>query len=235
MPNKFIQDVRIVLDDRFNEVTRHLDFAKVLIDKKPSTLARLNQDGSLIDLKFNLDRSLIKTISATGYLLIYNMVESTMTSALDAVHQQLHSDELTFSQLNNKLQRICFKNFKSSMTNFEEFKAHNYTFDDALVWLGYQKKKLWNGNVDAEVIYKRAKEYGFNFDLDYHKTLDGMRLMEVKDKRNQLAHGELSFEQCGQDTAIEDLIAIKEQTFFYLEAVLDGVEVYLEQKDYAVA
>lgn len=235
MANTFIQDVRIVLDDRFNEVTRHLEFAKALIEKKPNALARLNPDGSIKDLNFKIDRSLIKTISATGYLLIYNMVESTMTSALDAVHQQLQSDELTFSQLNSKLQKICFKNFKNSMTSYEEFKAHHYTFDDALVWLGYQKKKLWNGNVDAKVIYKRAKEYGFNFELDYQKTLNGERLIEVKDKRNQLAHGELSFEQCGQDTAIEDLIAIKEQSFFYLEAVLDGVEAYLEQKEYAAA
>ncbi|MGB0733147.1 MAG: MAE_28990/MAE_18760 family HEPN-like nuclease, partial [Pontibacterium sp.] len=177
-----------------------------------------------------------KTITATAYLMIYNMVESTMTEAIDAVHQQLRQDNMTFSQLSEKLKEVCFKNFKSSIESTRERQNKGETFDSALVWLGYKKDNHWNGNIDARSIRTTAAKYGFNIaPTDYTATRHGESLLKVKTTRNKLAHGEVSFEECGQGTAIEELMEIHEQAVMYLSAVIDGIETYLDNKAYVAA
>ena len=51
--------------------------------------------------------------------------------------------------------------------------------------------------------------------------------------RNELAHGLVSFEDCGHNTAHDELVTIAGETIRYLEAVLEGIEQYVEQKLYA--
>lgn len=60
-------------------------------------------------------------------------------------------------------------------------------------------------------------------------------LLNIKDKRNALAHGRLSFEQCGQDTAVDALIEYSQQAYSFLEAVLNGIDEYLEGKKYSIS
>lgn len=182
---------------------------------------------------YSIDRSLIKTISATGYLLIYNLLESTMTSALHAIHQQVHDEELAFEQLNNKLQNICWKNFEGAISEKAAKRLQNMAINKALVSLGYHQYRHWSGNIDVKKIQAKAKAYGFEYvyvNGDYEDVK--RNLLSIKDTRNALAHGRVSFEQCGQETAVDALIEYSQQAYAYLEVVLNGIEEYLENKGY---
>jgi len=57
-------------------------------------------------------------------------------------------------------------------------------------------------------------------------------LDDVKEKRNNLAHGTQSFVECGRDYTIEDLNNIKEQTTLFLKGILDGMKEYFDNKLY---
>jgi hypothetical protein len=208
----------------------------MLIDSKANKLAKI-VDESLVEVEgYIIDRGLVKTISATGYLLIYNLVESVMTSALHSVHQQLKDDQLTFSQLSEKLQNVCLGNFKSGFGSFHPDEHNSLTMNEALVWLGYQKNRHWNGNVDFRKIKEKTKKYGIEvvYKGEDHREVKA-NLFDIRKKRNDLAHGELSFEQCGQDTPIEALFIYNEQAYKYLTAVIDGVEKYLVDRKYIAA
>ena len=232
MQDIVIDDVRELLDDRRCEVDRHLSFVKALIDSKSNRIAHVNGELTVFS-DYEIDRALIKTISATGYLLIYNLLESTMTAALDLVHRQLKQEGLRYEQLNEDLRKICLKNFKEAISDKSMEELRGISVDVASVWLGYDSRRLWNGNVDVKKIREKASGYGIRYlyDGDDHDDIR-RNVLNIKEKRNALAHGRLSFEQCGQDTAIDALIGYSAQVYRYLTAVLNGIDCYLIEKAY---
>ena len=234
--NQYVQDVRLLLEERSKEVDRHLEFAKFLIDSRANGLAMYFDGDIRKSFPYVIDRSLVKTIRATGYLLIYNLIESVMTASLDAVHLQLKDESLTFSELSKKMKEICYDNFKKSISEQKISENSELLIDDALVWLGYHRNKHWNGNVDVKSIEAKTKKYGIQViytENDQRELKENF--LDIRRKRNSLSHGELSFEQCGQDTAIESLIEYNRQAFRYLSVVIDGVERYLLEKKYLAA
>ena len=51
----------------------------------------------------------------------------------------------------------------------------------------------------------------------------------VKDRRNGLAHGELSFEQCGSDTSVQFLDSLSSVVLSYLDEVVNNFELFLDE------
>jgi hypothetical protein len=47
-----------------------------------------------------------------------------------------------------------------------------------------------------------------------------------------LAHGGISFEDCGQDTSVDELVAIFDEIKIFIKAVLDGISEYLSTRGY---
>lgn len=67
----------------------------------------------------------------------------------------------------------------------------------------YEKKnKIISGNIDAKLINKILKSYGFSA-LDNPMKI---HLLKVKNLRNKLAHGELTFKEVGRQLVLDDLI-----------------------------
>ncbi len=56
----------------------------------------------------------------------------------------------------------------------------------------------------------------------------------VKDRRNDLAHGTLSFAECGRDYTINDLEEIKNQAVTFLKGLLDGMKLYYDERQYTI-
>ncbi len=232
--NEYIEEIIELLEERSVEIKRHLLFVEELLDSKAQYLAREKQ-GELIKVSdFEIKRGLVKTLSASSYLLIYNLIEAVMKNALDAVHKQLKSEELTFFDLSKSLQKICLKDFNKFTANPEiVLDCGDIQLKDALTWLGYSARNHFNGNIDAKMIQKKARDYGFKVaEHDKRLTDDGKFLTNIRDNRNRLSHGDVSFETCGQEAAIETLIELHEQTVVYLRAVLDGVNTFLLAEGY---
>ena len=54
----------------------------------------------------------------------------------------------------------------------------------------------------------------------------------IKRKRNELAHGKISFEECGQDCSIDELYNMYEQAIVFVGGILDAIEHYLRERLY---
>jgi hypothetical protein len=90
-----------------------------------------------------------------------------------------------------------------------------------------------SGNLDADEIRKVCNGHGIGF-LPDSICKGGARLNDVKTKRNLLAHGTLSFSECGREYSLKDLMDIKEQTYGFLTGLLDGMQKYYDEDGYLV-
>lgn len=88
---------------------------------------------------------------------------------------------------------------------------------------------LYSGNLDALAIKKIFEKCGFIFE---EKTTE---LQTVKTMRNQLAHGEASFEEVGREISSQQIEKLIEKTFDYLEKATQAVTCYLSNKNYLKA
>ncbi len=70
------------------------------------------------------------------------------------------------------------------------------------------------------------KKYGVGFEEKISE------LKTIKDNRNHLAHGELTFEEVGRELSVPQLKNMKEKTFEYMEKVIDSVDAFIKEKRY---
>lgn len=222
-------------NSRCREIERFFEMLLFMRDNRDSRLSGGGASDTEGSSTFVIGRDLEKTLRASAYLMLYNLVEATMTSAIDAIHQHIADEQVGFDELKEDVRRIAIKGLRKaalSETPLELLDAA-IPISSALIWLGFDKKSLFSGNLDGQLIKKKAKEYGF--ELAKHDTAasrDGVRLLSIKTKRNELAHGGISFEDCGQNTSVDELVAIFDETKVFIKAVLDGISDYLLKKIY---
>lgn len=216
---------------RIQEVDGYFIFLESLI-KNTTKLAVLDSYGKYKTQ--SLSSELEKTLKANGFLLLYNLVESTMRNAIEAIFDDLRSKGISFDKIKPEIQitvlqnlQICFKN--SSAQNIHS-KISQISID--IITATFETEKMFSGNVDARVIRERAKKYGFSHSTDCSKTKDGQNLLVVRENRNDLAHGNKSFEEVGRDKTIEELLEIKEEVVEYLRQILENIKDYLDNKEY---
>ncbi len=54
----------------------------------------------------------------------------------------------------------------------------------------------------------------------------------MKSHRNELAHGDVSFQEIGKDYALSDIEDYKKEVIAYLEKIILNIEEYIQNKEY---
>ncbi|MDJ0746277.1 MAG: MAE_28990/MAE_18760 family HEPN-like nuclease [Xenococcaceae cyanobacterium MO_167.B27] len=179
----------------------------------------------------NIDTDLEKTLKATGFLLLYNLIESTIRNAIEAIFDDLKNKNISFDDLRDELKKIIIQNFKKNKSPDQLFKNINNIALD-IISASFDKEKLFSGNIDARKIKKTAEAYGFSYNTNPQKTQNGNDLLTIKTNRNDLAHGFKSFTEVGKDATAEELLQIKKRVICYLREILQNIEIYISQQEY---
>lgn len=185
------------------------------------------------DLKLFHDEQFLKMLKSNALLMLYNLVESTVTGCIKEIYDTLHDQEITYQRVNEKIQKIWFDyKFNDVLNRTANHDSHK---DKALeiINLILQREKLClydedakiSRNLDAKEIRAICKKHGIEF-TSAPESYGGRVLEDVKNKRNHLAHGVISFADCGRDYSMDKLEGIKDQAILYLEGLLDGMECY---------
>lgn len=212
---------------RSKEVSKYFSFLKSL----EQGTTKLSMEGISGKNKIRkIDPELEKTLKASGFLLLYNLLESTMRNAIEAIFEELRSKGVSFDQVRPELKTIVLKNLQRRKPDKVIFKITAISLD--IITAGFDKEDLFSGNIDGKLIREIAGNYGFSFSTNYAKTGDGHDLLTVKTNRNDLAHGIKSFAEVGRDQSMGDLIKIKNKVVKYLRQILQNIETYLTNKDY---
>lgn len=76
--------------------------------------------------------------------------------------------------------------------------------------------KLYSGNLDARQIREISKRLG----VPISNEIIGDNLVKIKNCRNWLAHGEISFQEACRNYSENEIHSISNETFAFLDMVL---------------
>ncbi|RBA25429.1 MAE_28990/MAE_18760 family HEPN-like nuclease [Herminiimonas fonticola] len=209
-------------NDRVNEIKAYFDF----IEKVDSGQIILANRAPRVPVFTNSEQTdLIRTFKASAFLLLYNLMESTVTNSIEAIFDEFENKAISFDACKLQVRRVVLRNLSQHNVNDISLNLNRLAHD--AVTKTFLKKKIVSGNVDASKIRDVADEYGFT-----RPAADGDKLLTVKTKRNDLAHGGKSFGEVGRDYSVPDMIIIKDKVIIYLSAMLSSVATYLAQQHY---
>lgn len=169
---------------------------------------------------------LLKTFKATCYLLLYNLVESTMRNAVEAIFEELKNTGVMFDDCRDELRQEILNNFKRR--SMDKLLPRLLSLARDVVHETFEGNESFAGNLDARAIRKTAKRFGFTEPTGRDYSL----LQTVKDLRNDLAHGVKSFAEVGRNASPQDLKNAREQTVEILSLTLENIKNYLENRHY---
>lgn len=219
-------------NDRVGEITLYYEALKSLYDTK----AVQNNGQKYYDDDF------LKILKSNALLMIYNLVESTIMGGITEIYDDLHQHGVTYRQVRREIQDIWFV-FKFNQV-YDKNAHYNSYRDKAVEIINSilsgetltldRKATNISGNLDAEKIRQVCNEHGISYQTDPN-CKGGYVLADVKEKRNDLAHGTLSFVECGRDYTIDDLEKTKDQTILFLQGILNGMKDYYDRQLYLQA
>lgn len=176
----------------------------------------------------------IAVVRATAMLVLYNAVEASARSAVEAVYDEFESKGIVFGDLKESIRRRIISDFKNNVSADDGKKLKDIAKE--IVIAGFDSRKLFSGNVDAREIRRVADRYGIDISgSDFKRTSHGAKLVEVKNHRNDLAHGHKSFSSVGRDYTTREIVQICRASLAYLDHVLLQVSQYLDQSEFLEA
>ena len=223
MTSALIQD----FTERSKEVSKYFIFLKSL--EQGATKLSINGKDNCSKIR-SIDSELLKTLKASGFLLLYNLAEATMRNVIEAIFDKLRSEGISYDQIRPELKKVVLRNLKKR--NPDKVFSSITAISVDIITAGFDKEELFSGNIDGKKIRDTAKDYGFSHSTNYLKTGDGNDLLTVKTNRNDLAHGIKSFTEVGRDQPADELLEIKNKVVKYLKQILQNIETYLENAEY---
>lgn len=212
---------------RLKEVTLYFDTIKLLDNGDCSIICK---DINGIVKEKIIDNELAKIMKANGFLLLYNLIEATIRNSISAILNSISTDKLTFKLLSDNLKKLWINQEINNTKDISKFKEKVSELSEKILnasLLEFSQECInISGNIDAQKIRDIAKKFG------YLEPKDGRGLQTIKDKRNQLAHGEFTFSDIGKNYTSNDLIEYKSEVVSFIEGVLNNVEVYINTKGY---
>lgn len=182
------------------------------------------------------------TLKAGAILLLYNLVESTISNSVKEIHRAFSDENIKYIELSDKIQEKILKHYYSILKKQEGITEANRITElrkmvsifnmDSVVklyhedFVKYNTGSEFSGNLDAKTIRNVINSYGLEINMESNA------LRVIKDKRNKLSHGELSFrETCNNDT-MPYMNVLKNNTFLFLEEVLSSIKTFINDKKY---
>jgi len=212
---------------RAQEVNDYFIFLEGLI--KQTTKLSIADDAGTYQIQ-SLNPELAKTLRANGFLLLYNLVESTMRNSIEAIFDEFKNQAISFDRLKPAIKMIVIQNMKNRSP--KKIYLHINQISTDIVTATFERQELFSGNVDSRLIKELAQKYGFSYKTEFTKTKNGQNLVVVKSNRNDLAHGLKSFEEVGRDKTIDELLEIKNEVIEYLRQILENIKTYLDNQEY---
>lgn len=223
-----MQNVRDDFDIRSGEILEYLDLIE-FIESAGSEITGSSQPPK----KYNITSDVRKTLKGTVYILLYNLVESTMREAISHIHDSLSSQKIEYDNLCENLKKEIIRRIKSDTVALDSiiFKTKSGLGANLSI-ATFNKKKLFSGNIDRNEIIDKSKIYGFSTSCDYAQTKHGEKLTTIKQHRNDLAHGNVSFSEIGKGVAYSELEKTALESIAYLDAIISNIEQYLNNGDF---
>ncbi|MCC5982694.1 MAG: hypothetical protein JJU26_13355 [Oceanicaulis sp.] len=227
--------------ERLAEVEAYLEFLSTMEAQAQEGPPRI--EGAEHPITTQQQRILYSSV----FLQLYNLVEATMSGCIEAVSEaakenaQWRPGDLSES-IRREWVRVTArthvelapeKRLESALRLCEHLVA-------SLPISSFDIEKGGGGNWDDFKIEAFSRRLGFELVVSrpvYRAIKQPFRddlgpLALVKELRNRLAHGSISFEQCAEDVTVARLVELKDRAVSYLREVVDCVIRYIASFEY---
>ncbi|WP_296561991.1 MAE_28990/MAE_18760 family HEPN-like nuclease [uncultured Acetobacterium sp.] len=216
--------------DRIDEIELYFRSIAQLYQKQPlSGMEEIRPDFYSDDF--------LKMLKANALLMIYNLVESSIMGGILEIYDDMKSCGYSYNDVREEIRDIWFS-FKFNQVYDKTAHYNSYREKASEIVTAVLRREIIelnrkatdiSGNLDAEKIRQICKDHGITY-LMSNDCRGGVVLEDVKNKRNNLAHGTISFVECGREYSIDDLSSIKDETILFLNCILDGMKTYYDEK-----
>ncbi len=215
-------------EERLQEIETYLDLLEALEKQVRDGVPELGPGGEKITVRQQ------RILYSSVYLQLYNLVESTVAQCLNAVARSVIDRSTHPGHLSESLRRewVRFMARTHTELNYENRLQGALELCNHLVQIlpisTFEIEKGAGGSWTDWEIEKISERLGFPLYIAPHVRQaikrpfrDGRTALElIKKFRNQLAHGELSFAECGEGVTVSDLRELTERTSSYLREVV---------------
>ncbi|OCZ49910.1 MAE_28990/MAE_18760 family HEPN-like nuclease [Dehalobacter sp. TeCB1] len=180
-----------------------------------------------------------KIIKSNFLLMLYNLVEACIVSGMMEIYENLKNDDCSYNSVIKEIQ-LLWSNYKINeiygpATGRSAYENRVQQIIDSIIKnspLILTKDSLGiNGNLDARKIKYICDKHKIRYTLKN----DGASLEIVKKRRNDLAHGDVSFSECARDLPIDDLEKIMDEVLIFSDDILQGMKRYYDGKMYRIS
>lgn len=235
--------LEVAFEERLSEVEAYLSFLEELELASQAGAPRFGEAGA------PLSQLQSEILRAGVFVQLYNLVEATMTKCLDAVAKASLDGNWLPSQLSPEFRKEWVRVVAAIGVEMNSASRLEYALRlvDLLVTNRglepFKIEKGGGGNWDDEVIETMLRRLGVSLILAptvrtaaKRPIRDGLRVMRVIMKlRNDLAHGNISFAECGQNETSISLREVAHNSAMYLRTVVRAIGRYIEQHEFLVA
>lgn len=172
-------------------------------------------------------------------IMVYNIIEYSVASLIQAIYDRLDDESCSYVDVSEKLRTLWHH---TRMRKLRDPNASNETaerisknlLDEAIKNTTVHisaRQTLTGGNLDGEEILRVFKRHG----VSVHTANSGFRsteLKDVKDRRNDLAHGSVSFADAGNQVTTAELAELIDHVDSFLTQLRLDVVSYLDSGDY---
>lgn len=199
----------------------------ILYDKSTRRRKKVFEDGSF------------KVMKATVFLLIYNLVESSIRSAFAELYSEIANSGTPPGELRSELRELWIRQTfhkldkdSAALRNFREITKGIIDHYMAELPLALEAEHLpISGNLGCSEIRKTCLCHGITAKVHRHAR-GGIELETVKLKRNHLAHGNISFSDCGKEYTVSDLKRINREAILFIRGTIRSIENFINSKGF---
>lgn len=197
----------------------------------------------LLDIENNTGRiqtldnpRFFRILKSNFLLMLYNFVEACIVSGMMEIYDSLNQSQSGYDELIEEIQSIWSNLridnvYKSSGGKAAYERAVkdiiSSVINDTPISLNREALGI-SGNLDARKIKKLCDKHRIRYTASDN---DGC-LKKVKEKRQNLAHGDESFGDCARDLTLSQLEHLKDEVIRFIGAILNGMKTYYDNKMY---
>ncbi len=220
----------------FLEFMQFLERKKVMPDEDEVTFEDFFHGKEKLMFSY---QQLINVLKSNYALMLYNIIEFTVMGLINSIYDEIKMEGLSYIDVNESIRkiwrRVMVKPMKDPNANHTTFvKCNEGIISEILerkIIVIRARDTMPGGNLDGNAIQTIFEEHGIEVNThspNYRPDI----LKSVKDNRNNLAHGTVSFVEALRDDSIKDLRDNYILVIAFLEELILEVEQYISKSGF---
>lgn len=184
-------------------------------------------------------QELINILKSNVSLMMYNIIEFTVSGLIDCIYDEIRMQRLSYLDVNESIRKIwrniILKATKDPKANFDTFFRKNEEIIEHI--LSNQpldmraRDSMPGGNLDGISIKETFESHGIQIKTNSQNYRPDI-LGNIKENRNNLAHGSVSFVDAVRNDSINDIDENAKFIISFLEELIDTVVEFIDAKKY---